>query len=133
MDEIVSFGAWLKWRRKALDLTQSELARRAGCAAVTYQKIELDERRPSKEIAARLAEALEIPPEERPEFLRVAAGELPVERLPGMSSAPAIQAARYPALPTGTVTWVFTDLANSTQLWERYPQRLSPSSGHTYT
>ena len=61
MDTITSFGSWLKQRRKALDLTQEELARRIGCATVTLQKIELDERRPSKEIAARMAEALEIP------------------------------------------------------------------------
>src|SRR5919206_2040202 len=72
MDESISFGAWLKQRRKALDLTQDELARRIGSATVTLQKIELDERRPSKGIAARLAEVLDIPPAERPAFLRVA-------------------------------------------------------------
>ena len=121
MDDITSFGAWLKRQRKARDLTQEELARRVGCATVTLQKIELDERRPSKEIAAWLAEALVIPPEERPTFLKVARGELPVERLPGM---PPLPPARPAALPTGTVTWLFTDLEASTQLWERHPQAM---------
>ncbi len=121
MDEITSFGTWLKQRRKALDLTQEELARRLGCATVTLQKIELDERRPSKEIAARLAEALEIPPAERPPFLGVARGELPLEHLPGTATLPAVPP---PAPPTGTVTWLFTDLENSTQLWERHPQAM---------
>ena len=68
MDEMTSFGAWLSHRRKALDLTQAELARRLGCATVTLQKIELDERRPSKDMAERLAEVLEILPAERPGF-----------------------------------------------------------------
>ena len=121
MDEITSFGAWLKRQRKARDLTQDELTRRIGCATVTLQKIEIDERRPSKEIATRLADVLEIPPAERPAFLRVARGELPVDWLPGM---PAVPAHRPPALPTGTVTWLFTDLEHSTQLWERYPQAM---------
>src|ERR671930_478330 len=32
MREVVSFGTWLKRRRKALDLTQADLARLVGCA-----------------------------------------------------------------------------------------------------
>ncbi|MBZ5625804.1 MAG: helix-turn-helix domain-containing protein [Acidobacteriia bacterium] len=42
------FGHWLSDRRRTLHLTQAELARRVGCATVTLQKIEADERRPSK-------------------------------------------------------------------------------------
>ena len=48
-----SFGHWLQRRRKALDLTQEELARRVGCAAETLRKIEADARRPSRQIAER--------------------------------------------------------------------------------
>ncbi len=81
MDEAYSFGTWLKQRRRALDLTQAELARRLGCATVTFQKIELDERKPSKDIAERLAEVLQIAPEERTAFLRSARGELAVDHL----------------------------------------------------
>ncbi len=70
-----SFGRWLQQRRRALDLTQAELARQVGCATVTIHKLELEERRPSKEIAARLAECLQIPDEDRSAFLAFARGE----------------------------------------------------------
>jgi predicted ATPase/transcriptional regulator with XRE-family HTH domain len=67
-----SFGQWLKKRRKALDLTQQELARRVGCAVITIEKIEANERRPSKQMAGLLAEHLGIAPDERPTFVRFA-------------------------------------------------------------
>ena len=38
MDLDTSFGRWLRARRRALDLTQDDLPRRAGCAVVTIQK-----------------------------------------------------------------------------------------------
>ena len=37
MENVRSFGQWLKQRRKTLDLTQAELARQVGCATVTLQ------------------------------------------------------------------------------------------------
>ena len=77
-----SFGAWLKQRRTALDLTQAELAQRVGCATVTLQKWELDERRPSKELAALLAEQLAVPADERATFVQAARAERASERLP---------------------------------------------------
>ena len=75
------FGEWLKQRRKALDLTQEELAERAGCSVFALRKIESGERRPSKQLAALLANALEISEEEQPTFIRVARGDLNLERL----------------------------------------------------
>ena len=77
MESLESFGQWLKQRRKALDLTQAELARRVGCAIITIQKIEAEERRPSKEIAQRLAKALEVSEEEHAAFLKRARGDFP--------------------------------------------------------
>ena len=41
-----SFGRWLRQRRKALDLTQADLADQVGCSVITIQKIEADARRP---------------------------------------------------------------------------------------
>lgn len=70
-----SFGYWLKQRRNALYLTQSDLAKRVGCAVVTITKIEADQRRPSKEFATRLAEVLEIAPEKWSVFVEFARGE----------------------------------------------------------
>jgi predicted ATPase/DNA-binding XRE family transcriptional regulator len=81
MVETYSFGYWVSRRRKSLDLTREDLARRVGCAAETIKKIERDERRPSHQIARLLANALAIPPEEQPLFLQVARGERSSDRL----------------------------------------------------
>lgn len=53
-----SFGQWVKQRRKALDMTQEELARRVGCAVITILKVEAGQRRPSTQIAELLAQQL---------------------------------------------------------------------------
>jgi transcriptional regulator with XRE-family HTH domain len=37
-----SFGYWIRWQRKALDLTQQALADRVGCSLVAIKKIESD-------------------------------------------------------------------------------------------
>src|SRR5215213_2302018 len=81
MDEHASFGAWIQRRRKALDLTQAELAERIGCALGTIRKIETDERRPSKQIAARLADQLHVAPDARAAFLQAARAEVGLDRL----------------------------------------------------
>src|SRR5262245_44525595 len=81
MDSISSFGEWLRRRRRALDLTRDELALQVGCAAATIKKIEADERRPSKQLAERLAICLQIPDVDRVAFLKAARAELAVDRL----------------------------------------------------
>jgi len=68
----IPFGSIVKERRRALDLTQAEMARRVGCATVTIRKIEYDALRPSQQIAELLAKALAIPLEERSAFVRLA-------------------------------------------------------------
>jgi predicted ATPase/DNA-binding XRE family transcriptional regulator len=75
MDDIASFGYWVRRRRKAMDLTRAALAQRLGCAEVTIKKIELDERRPSRQMAELLAIHLAIPASERDSFVRMARGE----------------------------------------------------------
>ena len=81
MDSQVSFGFWLEKRRKALDLTREELAQKVGCSISTLRKIESDERRPSKQLAELMADMLDIRTDERATFLRIARGELAVERM----------------------------------------------------
>src|SRR5262245_62177662 len=81
MDLPSSFGYWVRRRRKALDLTQAELAARIGCAKVTIRRIEADERRPSRQIAALLADHLQLDPGERPAFLQAARAKLVIDRL----------------------------------------------------
>src|SRR6266511_270264 len=73
--EQLSFGYWLRLKRKALDLTREELAERVGYSAATIRKIEDEERRPSAQIAERLAEIFNIPHDERAGFLRFARGD----------------------------------------------------------
>jgi len=72
MLEESTFGSWLKDRRKVLDLTQDELARRVGCSPMLVRKIEADERRPSKQIAELLSAHLDVPTDERADFVRFA-------------------------------------------------------------
>jgi transcriptional regulator with XRE-family HTH domain len=69
-----TFGRWLRARRKLLDLTQDALAAQSGCAADTIRKLEADLRRPSRPLAERLAEALNIPPAEQAALLQFARG-----------------------------------------------------------
>lgn len=71
-----SFGDWLKRKRKALDLTQAELADQVGCSAAAIRKIEAEERRPSAQIVGRLAEIFDIPKDQEPAFLRFARGDV---------------------------------------------------------
>jgi predicted ATPase/transcriptional regulator with XRE-family HTH domain len=81
-----TFGQWLRLRRKALDMTQDELAKRVGCSVGALRKIEAGDRRPSKQLAGLLAKALEISGEDHPKFIRVARGDLNLDRL-GQPSA----------------------------------------------
>ncbi len=66
------FGQWLRQRRRSLDLTQTDLARRIGCSVVTVRKIENGERRPSRQMAKLLAEVVGIAPEEQSRFIQFA-------------------------------------------------------------
>lgn len=68
----ISFGEWVRQRRKTLDLTQAELAQRAGCSVFALRKIESGERRPSRQLAGLLADALEISPTDQPAFHQAA-------------------------------------------------------------
>src|SRR5262245_24734883 len=86
MTEQFSFGVWVRQRRRALDLTREELAAQVGCAVATIRHIETDERRPSKQLAARLADCLQVSAEERPAFLQAARGRLATDRLAALGA-----------------------------------------------
>jgi predicted ATPase/class 3 adenylate cyclase/DNA-binding XRE family transcriptional regulator len=122
MDEIHSFGKWLRHRRRGLDLTQEELAQQVGCAPITIRKLEGDEMRPSKQLAESLSGPLRIPSNQREEFVRFARTD-PKDALashfasafdtPLPSKAPEIH------FPSGTVHLLFSDIGGSTQLTQR--------------
>jgi len=76
MHDTGSFGYWVRRRRKMLDLTQDTLAHKVGCAVITLKKIEAGERRPSRQIAKLLAEALVIPLDETEIFINWSRGVL---------------------------------------------------------
>jgi len=81
MEIDISFGNWLQKRRKTLDLTREEFAQKVGCSVSALRKIETDERRPSKQLAELLADILEVPSDERELFIRIARGNLSIERM----------------------------------------------------
>src|SRR5512138_2995851 len=85
-----TFGEWLRGQRTARRLTREELAKRVGCSVALLRKIEYGERRPSAQIAELMANCLDVPLEERSTFVRVARGELSVDRLHPASKLVAI-------------------------------------------
>ena len=77
-----SFGPRLRRLRKALDLTQEQLADGVSCSRYTIRKIECDERRPSRHLAQRLLQRLAVPGAEREAFLAAARGIRPATSAP---------------------------------------------------
>ena len=75
MDHIVSFGYWVRRRRKILDMTQVDLAREVSCSLSMLRKIERDERRPSIQLAELLADHLAVEDAQRSSFLQMARGK----------------------------------------------------------
>lgn len=72
----LSFGRWLKRLRAQHDLTQEALAELAYCSVQTIRFFESGKRRPSLEMAERLAEVLEVPSEQQSLFIRMARASL---------------------------------------------------------
>jgi predicted ATPase/class 3 adenylate cyclase len=123
----VSFGEWLKRRRRALDLTQEQFAQQINCSTSTLRKIETEERRPSEQMVRQLAEAFNIAPNERAIFLKFARGRLEaalagtIEDVPWRDSPPS---ANQSELKTRLSTFLFTDIEDSTKLWESAPEQM---------
>src|SRR5689334_7304644 len=96
MDMHTSFGRWLRARRRALDLTQDDLARRVGCSVVTIRKIEADERRPSRQITERLVDSLRIPADQRAAIITLARAEPYLDPAPGETPERSLRAPQRP-------------------------------------
>jgi predicted ATPase/transcriptional regulator with XRE-family HTH domain len=90
------FGIWLRQRRKALDLTQEQLAAAIDVSLPTIVKIEAGQRRPSHQVAELLARCLEVPPEEQAAFMRLARTPLQPSS-ESTTSLPPLPAAHLPA------------------------------------
>jgi transcriptional regulator with XRE-family HTH domain len=74
MQEEISFGAWLRKQRRALDLSQQAFADQVGCAEVTLRRIEAGRLKPSQELTNILLEKLGIPATERLLWISFARG-----------------------------------------------------------
>lgn len=72
-DEL-TFGGWLRKRRRELDLTQQMLADRAGCTRITLRRLEAGTLRPSEHLAETLLKILGIPNLERKAWVQFARG-----------------------------------------------------------
>jgi len=83
-----SFGNWIKTRRKALDLTQQQLADLVGCSTSMIFKIESDQRRPSQQIASLIAHHLDIPTNQHAAFLDIARQRKNITHLDDLPAPP---------------------------------------------
>ena len=124
----VSFGEWLKRRRKAQGLTQEELALQISCSTSALRKIEAEQRRPSAQIVEELAEVFNIAPSERKSFLKFARGNWEAapagvmeEGAPWRDSSIG-EDTSHPKIHLAT--FLFTDIEGSTQLWESAPEKM---------
>jgi transcriptional regulator with XRE-family HTH domain/tetratricopeptide (TPR) repeat protein len=80
MSNATAFGQWLKHQRKALGVTQRDLARHAGCAEVTLRKIEAGDLHPSPQLLVCLVRCLGVLEADLPEvlaFARSASDQIP--------------------------------------------------------
>lgn len=103
MPEPTLFRAWLKRRRLERGLTQEDLGELVGYAAQTIRKIEGGQRRPSPHLALRLAQALQLAPEEHSVWMRAACGDASPESSAVATEAPpeAAQLSAHLADPAG--------------------------------
>lgn len=98
MEHTYSFGEWVKQRRKALRLTQREVATAVYCSTAMIKKIEADERQPSVELAQALAATLQIPEEQHEVFIECARGERPLDFLAGAKGSRGAEEQFFPLL-----------------------------------
>jgi len=126
METITTFGEWLRRTRKACDLTQAELAQRVGCAEGTIRNLEADGLRPSKQLAARLAMQLGLAPDAQADVIAFARGSAELPPISPWLPAPPT-AREYTLLPSGAVTFLFTDIEGSTTRWEQHKEAMRRS------
>ena len=137
MQDDMIFGQRVRQHRRELDLTQEDFAQRVGIATETVSKIERGERRPSKHVAERMAQVLELSAGDRPAFVRAARALLndSADTLapPPSAALSAVAAPRRPRvnLPTPTTALVgrATELAELERLLSDPDCRLLTVSG----
>src|SRR5215216_4963640 len=91
MSDPSTFRTWLKRQRTERGLTQEGLGELVGYAAQTIRKIEGGQRRPSLQLALKLAQVLQLNPEEQAAWMSAARAVAEPEE-----AAPPLQALRSP-------------------------------------
>ena len=86
------------------------MSQRVGCSVSALRKIETGERRPSKQLAQLLVSSLEIPPNDRVNFIKAARGELNIERLslPALTPSAGFKPATKPGPARGNLPEMLT-------------------------
>jgi predicted ATPase/DNA-binding XRE family transcriptional regulator len=128
MNETFAFGNRLRQLRAQHDLTQESLAEAVGCATQTIRAFESGRRRPSRAMAERLAQILQVPEGETAIFLRLAR-ILPSEHMPAEDKPPTIAPPIHVPpqqlpLPPDTLIGRSSELARLKQLLINDKQRL---------
>jgi len=123
----VTFGEWLKRQRGARGWTQEQLATQLSCSLSALRKFESEERHPAPEIVELLAEIFNVPEEERKSFLRYARGDWQAMSDVEHKDAPWRGGGQtetvHSSAPSGTVTFLFTDIEGSTKLAQSHPDQ----------
>jgi len=122
----VTFGEWLNRQRGARGWTQEQLAIQLSCSLGALRKFESEERFPSPDVVERLAEIFNVPQAERKSFLRYARGDWQAIADVGYEEAPwrgaGLTETIRSSAPSGTVTFLFTDIEGSTKLARAHPE-----------
>ncbi len=124
----VSFAELLREHRRGLGLTQEELAERAQLSARAISDLERGLKQSPRPTTVRLlARALGLSEADASQFLRVAQGRQ--RQFVAGQAAPnsPMQPTSATELPSGTVTFLFTDLEGHTRLWEADPEAMRAS------
>jgi predicted ATPase/class 3 adenylate cyclase len=133
-DQRPTFGDLLRRHRLAAGLTQAALAERAGLSWRGLNDLERGVRlRPRRDTVALLATALDLSAADRAAFEAAARGAAIQAAMVGMAEGQwrtgSQDATNAPSLPSGTITFLFTDFEGSTHLLQqlgatRYGQML---------
>src|SRR5207302_3118530 len=117
--QALSLGERLRCYRARAGLTQEELAERAGLSVRGLSDLERGGRRfPYPDTLARLADVLELGEPERAALLRARRqAKSPADEGPTPEPTP-------DRLPTGMITFMFTDIEASTSAWEHHPDAM---------
>ena len=115
-----TFSTLLRRARRAAGLSQEALAERAGISVDTISALERGlTRAPQHDTLDLLVEALQLEDAERARWKQATRGlHLPSEEVTPMRDGASQPSAR-PAHPSGTVTFLFTDIEGSTHLLQR--------------